>query len=382
MPQLLAFVLVLVAIGLAVTYWYVLLPVLALVVAWWWFVRRPAKKWALATANEAAQAVGLPAAGAPGYAVIDFETTGLSPARNARIVEMAVVHVDLTGAVTHRWSSLVDPGRKIRNSNIHGVTDADVAGAPTFAELAPTLAHLLAGRVVVAHNAPFDIRFLTAEAAGAGLAASGEVPAVCTLAASHDYQPRLGRRRLTDCVAAAGLPAFEAHGALADATAAAQLLGFYLRSGAARNRRFAQTLVQARKLTWTAEGPLVAGHPRGAALLPAQPVAPAGGLPRVELTFADLATPLSEQAEAYLYVVDRALEDGQLDDAERIELLEVAAELGLNRAARDDAHRAYLQAVAAASTTDGEDAATRGQRLRQLAGQLAVSDADLAGLAA
>lgn len=76
------------------------------------------------------------------------------------------------------------------------------------------------------------------------------------------------------------------------------------------------------------------------------------------------------------------LEDGQLDDAERIELLEIAAELCLNKAARDDAHRLYLQAVATASTAAGEDAATRTERLRQLAGQLVVSDADLAALAA
>lgn len=261
MPQLFALLLVLIAVGAVITYWYVVLPVVAAAVAWWWFVRRPARQGAQVAATEAARAVGLPAAGASGYAVIDFETTGLSPARNARIVEMAVVHVDRTGAVTHRWSSLVDPGRPIRNSNVHGIADADVAGAPTFAELAPTLAHLLTGRVLVAHNAPFDIRFLTAEASGAGLIATGEVPAVCTLATSHDYQRGLRRRRLTDCVAAAGLPEFEAHGALADATAAAHLLGFYLRSGAARSKKFIEALVEAHKLTWTATGPLVAGRP-------------------------------------------------------------------------------------------------------------------------
>ncbi len=76
------------------------------------------------------------------------------------------------------------------------------------------------------------------------------------------------------------------------------------------------------------------------------------------------------------------LEDGRLPDTERIELLEVAAELGLNAAARDDAHRLYLQAVATASDAAGEDAATRTGRLQQLAGQLNISDADLAALAA
>jgi DNA polymerase-3 subunit epsilon len=381
MPQLLALLLVLIAVGAVITYWFVVLPVAAAAFAWWWFVRRPARQRVQQEAAEAARSAGLPAAGGPGYAVIDFETTGLSP-RSAGVVEMAVVHVDTAGAVTHRWSSLVNPGRPIPNSDIHGITDADIAGAPTFAELAPTLAHLLTGRVLVAHNAPFDLRFLKAEAFRVGLVSSGEVPAVCTLATSRDYQPQLRRRRLTDCVAAAGLPEFEAHGALADATAAAQLLGFYLRSGAARSRLFTAGLAQARTLIWKAAGPIIAGRSRDAAPMPAQHVAVAGGLPRLELTLTDLPTPLSEEAEAYLYVVDRVLEDAHLTDAERIELLEVAAELGLNAAARDDAHRVYLQAVAAASISAGENAATRTGRLQQLAGQLALSDEDLTALPA
>ena len=55
---------------------------------------------------------------------------------------------------------------------------------------------------------------------------------------------------------------------------------------------------------------------------------------------------------------------------------------GLNRAARCDAHQTYPQAVAAASVAASEDTATRAGPLRQLAGQLAVSDAELAAFAA
>ena len=36
----------------------------------------------------------------PGFAVIDFETTGLFPSRHDRVVEVAVVHVDPTGEIT------------------------------------------------------------------------------------------------------------------------------------------------------------------------------------------------------------------------------------------------------------------------------------------
>jgi hypothetical protein len=81
-------------------------------------------------------------------------------------------------------------------------------------------------------------------------------------------------------------------------------------------------------LTWTATGPLVVGRARAAVVLPASPATTAGSLPRLELVLTDLLTPLGEEAEAYQYVVERVLEDGQLTDAERIELLEAPPSLG------------------------------------------------------
>lgn len=98
-----------------------------------------------------------------GFAIIDFETTGFNAGGTDRVVEVAVVHADVDGRVTGAWDTLVNPGRDVGATRIHGITGGDVMRAPTFAQIAPRLVELLAGRVLVAHNAPFDVDFLDLE---------------------------------------------------------------------------------------------------------------------------------------------------------------------------------------------------------------------------
>ena len=102
------------------------------------------------------------------YAVIDVETTGLSPAQNHRILEVAVVLADDNGNLVDEWETLVNPLREVGAAEIHGLTAADVYAAPTFDEILPELVSLLSGRMLVAHNLAFDARFLAAEFARAG----------------------------------------------------------------------------------------------------------------------------------------------------------------------------------------------------------------------
>ena len=94
------------------------------------------------------------------YAVVDVETTGLSPT-NDRIVEVACVVVDGERLVD-RWTSLVDPGIAIpaHATAVHGITDDMVQGAPTITPVLTKLRRYSKGRVVVAHSARFDAAFL------------------------------------------------------------------------------------------------------------------------------------------------------------------------------------------------------------------------------
>ena len=103
------------------------------------------------------------------YAVLDVETTGLRPETGDRVVQIAVTLLDARGTVERSWSSLVDPHRDPGPTHVHGITAERLAGAPTFAQLAPTVAGLLDGRVFVAHNARFDWKFVSAEMRAAGV---------------------------------------------------------------------------------------------------------------------------------------------------------------------------------------------------------------------
>ena len=117
-----------------------------------------------------------------GYTVIDTETTGLSPTTHHRIVELSVVYVSPRGDIQDRWSTLINPGRDVGPTHIHGITASDVLGAPTFSEIAPYVLRALSGRILVAHNAAFDARFLASELVDSGLPLDGlDVPTLCTM---------------------------------------------------------------------------------------------------------------------------------------------------------------------------------------------------------
>ena len=112
-------------------------------------------------------------------AVIDVETTGLSP-RMDRVVEVGVVLLDSHGEVEAEFETLVNPGRDVGPTGLHGISASDVVDAPAFADVAPHLRSLLAGRVVVAHNALFDLRFLAREFGRAGMPIELS-PSLCTM---------------------------------------------------------------------------------------------------------------------------------------------------------------------------------------------------------
>jgi DNA polymerase-3 subunit epsilon len=168
-----------------------------------------------------------PDAAAGGFAVLDVETIGLSP-RTDRIVELAIVRLDPTGAVVAQHASLVNPDRDVGSTRLHGITASDVAGAPRFAELAGWLAARLIGCVLVGHNVAFDLRFAQAEFDRLGIRLP-ELPALCTMRLAPDYLPSLPRRSLAACCAAAGIPLATAHSALSDAQATARLFAAYRR---------------------------------------------------------------------------------------------------------------------------------------------------------
>ena len=105
-------------------------------------------------------------------AVIDVETTGLSPEYD-RVVEIACLRVE-RGRIVDRLATLVDPGISIppSASAVHGIFNRDVADAPRLESLVARIDELARGATIVAHNARFDLGFLPFLA---------HRPAICTL---------------------------------------------------------------------------------------------------------------------------------------------------------------------------------------------------------
>lgn len=162
-----------------------------------------------------------------GFAVLDFETTGFSPKNGDKVVEVGLVLLDQQGNPESTYSTLVNPRRDVGATKIHGITATDVVDAPTFSEIAPELLTLISGRVIVAHNANFDTRFLIAELAAAGFLVDGaNLPVICTMRLASDMLPGVGRS-LAACCEAYDIDIENAHSALDDALATAKLLRSY-----------------------------------------------------------------------------------------------------------------------------------------------------------
>ncbi|NQU40702.1 MAG: 3'-5' exonuclease [Lentisphaerae bacterium] len=97
------------------------------------------------------------------FVAFDTETTGLSAARD-RVIEIGAVRLR-NGKIIERRVWLINPERPIPpvTTKIHGITDEDVAAAPLFKAVYPEFAAFVAGSIIVAHNAPFDVRFMANE---------------------------------------------------------------------------------------------------------------------------------------------------------------------------------------------------------------------------
>lgn len=98
------------------------------------------------------------------YVVVDLETTGNDPKQGDRIIQIAAVVIE-NGSISYQYTSYVNPKRDIPEfiQELTGITDADVAHAPTFQELAPYIIGVLDDAIFVAHNVLFDLSFLQAE---------------------------------------------------------------------------------------------------------------------------------------------------------------------------------------------------------------------------
>ncbi|MGK9149294.1 DNA polymerase III subunit epsilon [Plantibacter flavus] len=280
-----------------------------------------------------------------GFATIDFETTGLFPGGHDRAIELAVVHSDPDGTITGRWDTLINPGRDLGRQDIHRISAAEILRAPTFAQIAPELIERLDRRVIVAHNASFDTRFLIAELERLDYTPDVELVAMCTMQLARVFLPGAGRS-LADCCAAFDISLDGAHRASVDAHATARLLAGYIDNAEDRSA-WDDALEQAdraRLIRYT--GPSVPWFPREHAQSAdrhflermVEVLPPFGG---------------TDAENEYLALLDRCLLDRVISQHESDGLVTMATELGITRASCENLHLEYFWSLGAAAWSDG-----------------------------
>jgi ATP-dependent DNA helicase DinG len=157
------------------------------------------------------------------YAVVDLETTGHSPAKGDRIIQIAIVFIK-DGEIGEQYVRFVNPGQKIPAfiRQLTAISDDNVADAPQFEEIAAEVAKLLEGTVFVAHNTDFDLSFLQSEFARCGVGKwSGKK--IDTVELSKIVYPSSPSYRLQDITEELGILLASAHRADDDAKATAEL---------------------------------------------------------------------------------------------------------------------------------------------------------------
>ena len=161
------------------------------------------------------------------FVVFDTETTGLEPSRGDELASIAGVRI-VNGRVlrSEAFDMLIDPGRPIpaASTRVHGITQEMVAGAQTAGEVLPLFHRFVGDSVLVAHNAAFDMTFLTRNREASGV--SFDQPVLDTvLLAGHLFG--VEESLTLDALASRFgivIPQEARHTALGDALATAEVL--------------------------------------------------------------------------------------------------------------------------------------------------------------
>ena len=315
-----------------------------------------------------------------GFVVFDIETTGLSPTGD-RMIEIGLIRTDRHGKPLAYWSSLINPLRPVRATEIHGISDNDVKDSPTFEDVSDQIRSRIDGQALSAHNAQFDVAFLRVEFARAGWDLP-QVPVLCTMQESRHFIPGLTKRRLQDCVGALGIEQDVEHRALSDASLTTALVNFYLNGPT--NKKRSQDL---------AELPGIAGSTRW----PVSKTFPA--IPNSESAKQSRAFKKSSASEllkiisstmpedllgddaplsnlTYAQVLLEAMEDGEVTKEETSSLADLAESLHIPSTRQDEIHTKLMRTLAQEAWRDGVVSKTEQSEIVDMGNALGFAESD------
>lgn len=157
------------------------------------------------------------------FAVLDFETTGVS-GKNNRVIEIGIVRIKNL-EIIDSYQTFINPGLLLPYyiTKITGITDADIYDAPYFEDVTSEVIDFIGDSVLVAHNLPFDFSFLKHEFIRADILLP-KMNSLCTLKLARKMYPELKSKSLGNLVKHFGIRHRHVHRALGDAMVTAKLL--------------------------------------------------------------------------------------------------------------------------------------------------------------
>lgn len=163
------------------------------------------------------------------FVFFDLETTGLNPRYGDEICEFGAARV-IGGEVVDSSQTLINPGRSISPdaSAINGITDQMVKDSPMFDEVYPSIIEIFGDAVLVAHNAKFDIGFLSASFKKFGFPPLENI-ILDNVRLSRKLNPYIRSHSLANLKREFGIQTDNAHRALDDAKALAVIFDQYTR---------------------------------------------------------------------------------------------------------------------------------------------------------
>ena len=269
------------------------------------------------------------------YVVIDTETTGLF--KNDRVIEIGIIAFN-EQEILEEWSTLLNPNRDIGPTQIHGITPTMVSLAPEFSQISNDLARLLNNRVLIAHNASFDVRMLCAEFARIGVEFDPG-NSFCTMIAARHNLPT-GTDKLTDACTYLGIEVSNAHSALGDARMTLELFKFVGQDD--------QEVSPARLIYSPDLNPNPTLQRKTFTRIEDDSIS------RIRAFTKKVPFPTSDQSEvAYLLLLNMAMDDLIISINERQELIEWASKLNITDARQKELHKQYLDNFIQAALRDG-----------------------------
>jgi len=276
------------------------------------------------------------------FAIVDLETSGLEP-NSARIIEIAILLVNSKGEILEEYATLINPGNgQVGPTFIHHITEEAVQTAPSFQEVAGDILKLFENRVIVAHHAAFEDKFLASEFARAGLKIP-PIPALDTLWLSRQVV-NLPNYKMQTVLQNYGVEEVDLHTALGDVRALAKLLPTLL-----------SLLPNILYPVGHSVLPKIEASGRQKTRVTNLKKGEKGWISSVLGKLPENGTAVKSEIESdYLELLGQVLSDGKIIGDEAKALSKLAGEAGLGRNQLIQLHESFIEQLKAQAEADGD----------------------------